>query len=219
MVLLKMLPGLGLLLLAGIWSVPAQVPPEEKTPPVFSMLNLIRSPQPATLKIGSVPVGEGPMSFGFYTGVVTWIPTIPLVVEAPGFGALRIPFTPAGAGECPLLIVQDALEKSPGGGDPKPVLKFLSIPNARNREAGFTDGLNLTSRETLSGTIGGKTVSLPKGKRTRLSTANGFVLNFQDSPEVAVSPSEQPGTLLVIFYENLEGKIEFALTNDVLIRP
>jgi hypothetical protein len=195
------------------------MPPAAKTPPVFSLLNLIRSPQPATLKIGSEPVGEGQMSLGFYTGIVTWLPSVPLVVEAPGFGSLRIPFTPAGGGECPLLVVQDALEKPLGGGEPKPVLKFITVTNAKDRPPHYADGLNLTTRETLTGDLGGKTVSLEKGKRTRISTANGFVLQMKDSPEVAVSPSEVPGGVLVIFYENLEAKIEFALTNDVLIRP
>jgi hypothetical protein len=212
-------PALFLLLGAWLCSAPAQVPPAAKTPPVFSLLNLIRAPQPATLKIGSEPVGEGQMSLGFYTGIVTWLPSVPLLVEAPGFGALRIPFTPAVGGECPLFVVQDALEKPPGGGEPKPVLKFISIANAKDRPASFTDGLNLTSREILTGNLGGKPVSLEKGKRTRISTANGFVLQMKDSPEVAVSPSEAPGHLLVIFYENLDGKIEFAVTNDTLINP
>ena len=212
-------PALFVLLGAWLCSAPAQMPPAAKNPPAFSLLNLIRSPQPATLKIGSEPVGEGQMSLGFYTGIVTWLPSVPILVEAPGFGALRIPFTPAVGGECPLLVVQDALEKPPGGGEPKPVLKYTSVANAKDRPASFTDGLNLTSREILTGNLGGKPVSLEKGKRTRISTANGFILEMKESPEVAVSPSEVPGGLLVIFYENLEGKVEFALTNDTLISP
>jgi len=159
------------------------------------------------------------MSLGFYTGIVTWLPAVPIVVETPGFGALKIPVTPAAAGECPLFVVQDALEKPPGGGEPKPVLKFISVANAKDRPPHFADGLNLTTRETLTGDLGGKTVLLEKGKRTRLSTANGFVLKMKDSPEVAVSPSEVPGGVLVIFYENPKGEIEFALTNDALINP
>lgn len=217
--ILKNLPGLVLLLVVGASWAPAQVPPAGKSPPVFSLLNLIRSPQPATLKIGSEAVGEGQMSLGYYTGIVSWLPTVPIVVEASGMEALRIPVTPAGAGECPLFVVQDALEKPPGGGEPKPVLKLIAVPNTKDRPSNFADGLNLTSRETLAGDLGGKTVPLPKGKRTRISTANGFSLRITDGPEVTVSPSEGPQGLLVVFYENREGKVEYAVTTDSLISP
>lgn len=219
MVLIKSLLGFWLVLWSFLSLSPAQVPPAPKTPPVFSLLNLIRSPQPATIKIGSEPVGEGQMSLGFYTGTVTWLPTVPIVVEVPGFGAVRIPVSPGSAGECPLFVVQDALEKPPGGGEPKPVLKYFSVPNAKDRPPNFADGFNLTSKETLSGSTGGKSVALERGKRTRISTANGFILKIQGAPEVAVSPSEVPGGVLIIFYENLDGKIEFAMTNDTLVKP
>jgi hypothetical protein len=193
--------------------------PPSKTPAVFSLLNLVRSTQPTVLKIGSEPVGEGQMSFGFYTGIVTWLPNVPLALEAPGFVSLRIGPASTGPNECPLFIIQDVLEKPPGGGEPKPVLKLISIANAKDRPANFADGLNLTSRETLTGNLGGKPVSLEKGKRTRISTGNGFSLKLADGPEVVVSPSEGPQGLLVVFYETLEGKIEFAVTNDALISP
>jgi hypothetical protein len=193
--------------------------PPSKTPAVFSLLNLVRSTQPTVLKIGSEPVGEGQMSFGFYTGIVTWLPNVPLALEAPGFGSLRIGPASTGPNECPLFIIQDALEKPPAGGDPKPVLKYLTVANAKDRPPQFIDGINLTGREFLACTIGDKNLSLEKGKRTRLSTANGMRLRVKDGPEVAVSPSEEPSGLLVIFYENLEGKVEFAMANDVLIRP
>lgn len=193
--------------------------PPSKTPAVFSLLNLVRSTQPTVLKIGSEPVGEGQMPFGFYTGIVTWLPNVPLALEAPGFGSLRVPPAPTGPGECPLFILQDALAKPPGGGDPKPVLKYLTVANAKDRPANFADGLNLTSRETLIGNLAGKPISLEKGKRTRISTVNGFSLQLADGPEVSVSPSEGPQGLLIVFYETLEGKIEFAVTNDALISP
>jgi len=210
-----------LFLLLGAWlcSAPAQMPPAAKNPPVFSLLNLIRSPQPATLKIGSEPVGEGQMSLGFCTGIVTWLPSVPILVEAPGFGALRIPFTPGAAGACPLFVVQDALEKPPGGGEPKPILKYFLVPNAKDRPKFFTDGLNLTSHKTLQGTLDGKTISLDQGKRTRLTTKNGFVFEIQNGPRLGAGGSEEAGGMLAIFYENLDGKIEFALTNDTLISP
>ena len=210
-----------LILSFGLFSLlPAfgQTPPP-KSPPVFSLLNLVRSPQPTVLKIGSEPVGEGQMSLGFYTGIVTWLPTVPLVAESPGFGPLRIPVFASKPGECPLLVLQDALEKPAGGGDPKPVLKYTTVANAKDRPANFADGLNLTSRETLTGNLAGKPISLEKGKRTRISTANGFSLELADGPAVSVSPSEVPQGLLVVFYENLDGKIEFAMTNDARISP
>ena len=190
-----------------------------KSPPTFSLLNLIHSSQPATLKIGSEPVGEGPMPFAFYSGVVTWFPTVPLVIEAIGFGSLKIHYTPAGQGECPLLILQDAFEKPPSGGDPKPVLKYLSIPNAKDRPPRFADALNLTSRDSLILTLDGINISLEKGKRARMTVKNGFSLKIKDGPDLAVSPSEIPGGILVIFYENIDGKIDYAMTNDTLIQP
>lgn len=190
-----------------------------KTPPVFSLLNLIHTSQPVTLKIGSEPVGEGLMSFGFYTGTVTWSPTVPLVIEAIGFGSLKIPYTPAGEGECPLFILQDALEKPPSGGDPKQVLKCTSVANTKDRPPSFADGLNLTSRDSLILTLDGINISLEKGKRARITVKNGFSLKIKDGPDLAVSPSEIPGGILVIFYENSEGKIDYAMTNDTLIRP
>jgi hypothetical protein len=36
---------------------------------------------------------------------------------------------------------------------------------------------------------------------------------------LAIGGSEDGGGMLVVFYENLEGKIEFALINDTLISP
>ena len=190
-----------------------------KTPPVFSLLNLIRTSQPTTLKIGSEPVGEGLMSFGFYTGTVTWSPTVPLVIEATGFSSLKIPPTTAGKGDCPLFILQDALEKPPSGGDPKPVLKYISILNAKDRQPNFADGLNLTSRDSLILTLDGINISLEKGTRARMTVKNGFSLKIKDGPDLAVSPSEIPAGMLVIFYENIDGKIVYAMTNDTLIQP
>ena len=203
------------ILLAVGWSA-EQV---AKSPPVFSLLNLIRSSQPAILKIGSEPVGEGQMSLGFYTGTVTWSPTVPLAIEAIGFGSLKIPYTPAGQGECPLLILQDAIEKPPSGGDPKPVLKYLSIPNAKDRPPRFADALNLTSRDSLILTLDGINISLEKGKRARMTVKNGFSLKIKDGPDLAVCPSEIPGGILVIFYENIDGKFDYAMTNDTHIQP
>ena len=204
--------------LFGLLPVFGQTPPP-KSPPVFSLLNLVRSPQPIVLKIGPEPVGYDPISFGACTGNVTWLPNIPLLVEAPGFSPVKIPPSATGSGECPLFIVQDALEKVPGGADPKPVLKYTVVPNAEDRPQSFADGLNLTSQKSLVGTMEGKTVSLEQGKRTRLTTKNGFVLEIKSGPKLAIGGSEDGGGMLVVFYENLEGKIEFALINDTLISP
>lgn len=218
MVAVKILGGLFLFLAGGLFPAAGQMAPAAGTPPVFSLLNLIRSPQPAVLKIGSLPVGEGQMSLGFFTGIVTWLPTVPLVVEAPGFAPLRIPVPSSGPDECPLFVIQDALEKPPGGGEAKPILKFLSVPNAKDRPAYFTDGLNLTTRNVLRGTLDGKTVSLELGRRTRITTQNGFVFKIENGPELAIGGSEEPGGMLAVFYENPNGEIEYALTNDLLIR-
>ena len=55
--------------------------------------------------------------------------------------------------------------------------------------------------------------------RYLLTVKNGFSLKIKDGPDLAVSPSEIPGGILVIFYENIDGKIEYAMTNDTLIQP
>jgi len=212
-------PALFLLLAAWLCSAPAQVPPAAKTPPAFSLLNLIRSAQPATIRIGSEPIREEPIPHGFYAVNVPWSPPGPLSVEVPGFEVMRIPFTPFGADQRPLIVIQDTLENSAAGGAPKPVLKFISIANAKDRPANFTDGLNLSSQETLAGNLGGKPILLEKGKRTRISTTNGLNLKIKDGPEISISASDGSFGFLIVFYENLEGKIEFALTNDTLISP
>ena len=211
-----------LILSFGLFSLlPAfgQTPPP-KSPPVFSLLNLVRSPQPTVLKIGSEPVGEGQMSLGFYTGIVTWLPTVPLVAESPGFGPLRIPVFASKPGECPLLVLQDALEKPAGGGDPKPVLKYTTVANAKDRGPCFFDGLNLTSRESLSASLEGRNLVLEKGKRTRLTTKNGFRMQVRDGPEVALGPFEEdPGGMLLVFYENQDGTIAYVTTYDMQTKP
>ena len=52
-----------------------------------------------------------------------------------------------------------------------------------------------------------------------MTVKNGFSLKIKDGPDLAVSPSEIPGGILVIFYENIDGKIDYAMTNDTLIQP
>lgn len=192
----------------------AQTPPP-KSPSMFALLNLIRSPQPAVLKLGAEPLGEGQMSLGFYTGIVSWQPNLPLVVEASGFSPLRIPPTPSGKGELPLFIVQDALEKPPGGGEPKPILKYITAPSAKDRPACFFDGLNLTSRDVLIAKMEGKDLLLEKGKRVRLSTKNGFRMQLRDGPEISYGPYEEnPGGILLVFFETPDSKISHVLTYD-----
>ena len=209
------------LLLAGIISsASAQTPAAPPSPPTFSVVNLIRSPSPATLKIGSVPVGEGEMSFGFYSGILHWVPAAPLLVEAAGFPPLRVPPAKIAPGACPLYVLFDALEKPPGGGDPKPVLKFLEMQNAKDRGPCFFDGLNLTSRDSLAATLEGRNLVLEKGKRTRLTTKNGFRMQIRDGPEVALGPFEEdPGGMLLVFYENQDGTIAYVTTYDMQTKP
>lgn len=219
MVHVKILLGMALMLAAWLLPAVAQVPVAPKSPPFFSLLNLIRSPQPATIKIGPEPISEEPIPHGFYAVSVPWPPSLPLSVEVPGFPTLRIPFTPISGNQRPLIIIQDGMEKPPGGGEAQPVLKFISISNAKDRPPNFLDGLNLSSRETLTGDLGNKAFSLEKGKRTRIATTNGFNLKIQDGPEVSVSASDGSLGLLIVFYENLQGKIEFVITNDILISP
>jgi len=209
------------LVLAGKISLgSAQSPAAPPPPPTFSVLNLIRSPSPATLKIGSVPVGEGEMSLGFYSGILHWVPAAPLLVEAAGFPALRVPPAKITPGSCPLYVLLDALEKPPGGGDPKPILKFLEIPNAKDRGACFFDGLNLTSRDSLAASLDGRNLVLEKGKRTRLTTKNGFRMQIRDGPEVALGPFEEdPGGMLLVFYENQDGTVTCVTTYDMQTKP
>ena len=52
-----------------------------------------------------------------------------------------------------------------------------------------------------------------------MTVKNGFSLKIKDGPDLAVSPSEIPAGMLVIFYENIDGKIVYAMTNDTLIQP
>ena len=210
---LPLLPGI---FSSGLAQDPATPPP----PPTFSILNLIRSPSPSTLKIGSNPVGEGEMSLGFYSGILHWLPAAPLLVEAAGFPPLRIPPAKIAPGACPLYVLQDALEKPPGGGDPKPILKFLEIPNAKDRGACFFDGLNLTSRDSMAASLDGRNLVLEKGKRTRLTTKNGFRMQIRDGPEVALGPFEEdPGGMLLVFYENQDGTVAYVTTYDMQTKP
>jgi len=213
------------LLLAGLlagWTAPApgQAPSAAKSPPVFAVLNLIRSTQPSVLKLGSEPLGEGTMSLGYYSGILHWVPAMPLLVESPGFPPLRIPPGRTAPGQCPLFILQDALEKPAGGGEPKPVLKYTEIPNTQDRPDCFTDGLNLTSRQTLACNLEGKNLSLERGKRVRLSTRNGLKMQVQDGPEVHLGPFEEnPGGMLLVFYENPDGTIAYVTTYDMQTKP
>lgn len=210
------LPFFGLMV---VGSALAQGPAAPRQPPVFSVLNLIRSTGPSVLKIGTEPVGEGQMSLGYYSGILHWVPAAPLLVESPGFPPLRIPPAKAGGGECPLYILQDALEKPPGGGEPKPILKWTEVSNAKDRPPCFFDGLNLTSRDSLVANLEGREVVLEKGKRARLTTKNGFRMQIRDGPEVSLGPYEEnPGGMLLVFYETSEGGIQHAVTYDLIQR-
>lgn len=215
------LASLFFLLLAGIFSSGlAQTPAAPPPPPTFSVLNLIRSPTPATLKIGSAPVGEGEMALGFYSGILHWLPAAPLLVEAAGFPPLRVPPAKIAPGACPLYVLLDALEKPPGGGDPKPVLKYLEVANAKERGPCFFDGLNLTARDSLSASLEGRNLVLEKGKRTRLTTKNGFRMQIRNGPEVALGPFEEnPGGMLLVFYENQDGTVAYVTTYDMQTQP
>lgn len=193
--------------------------PAPNPPPSFSLLNLVRTAQPVTLKIGSRAVGEGQIPFGFYTGIVNWFPTAPLQAEAKGFGALTVPFSPGTPHDCPLFILQDGMEKPPGGGEPKPVVKYTKVANAQDRPPHFVDGLNLTWRENLACSLAEKNLFLRRGERTRLTERNGLTMQIKDGPELSLSPSEIPAGFLIIFYETLEGGMAYAVTEDVLIQP
>lgn len=193
-------------------------PPLPKDPPAFSLLNLVRSSKPITVKLGTEPVGLGEMEFGFYSGTVLRMSTAPLVVEATGFPTLRVPPGKNVPGECPLFILMDGLEKAVGTAETKPVILCQEITNAKERPPGFADGLNLTSRQTLVCRIDDQKLNLEKGKRLRLTTKNGFHLSIVDGPELSIGHQEDPDKFLIVFYEDLEGKIQYAVTYDILIR-
>lgn len=201
--------------------VVAQAPAPAEIPPTFALLNAVKSPSPIKVSIGGVSVGTGGVPFGFYSGIANWYPLAPISIEVEGMKSAEIkPDAKLKPGECPIYVAVDAKEEPPGGGLPVPVVKVLRVPPAAPRIASFVDVVNFTGKESLSLSVGKTDLSLDRGKRARISQGNGGgVMVLPDGPEVQVSPSEEgERSIVIIFYDDADGKTQYAVANDVVIR-
>lgn len=195
-----------------VWAQPTA--PDE-APKVFSLLNLVKSQAPASVAIGSEPVGIGQMPYGFYTGPVSWYPEVPVTIAVEGMktGEIR-PGTGAGPRRCPLYIAYDVTEKSVDGQPPVKKIEVVEIPGPSSRPRIAIDAINLTPAESLQINIGKNTVPLPRLKRVRLSTEaplSGRVA--PDGVEFGFGAPEDGGGLaaLIVFFENESGELGYVV--------
>jgi hypothetical protein len=212
----------GFFLCLGVFSSPAQTPPPGEIPPTFSLLNIVKSPSPVKVSIGGTPVGIGEMPFGFHTGIVNWYPLAPITIEAQGMKPAEIaPDAKTKPGEVPLYVAIDAKEQPADGGKPVPVVKVIRVAPAASRPSSFVDAVNLTTKDSLELSVGRNPISLTRSKRVRISQQNGAAAKvLPDGPEVQISAAEEGGiAAVVIFYEDLEGKINYSVASDPVIRP
>jgi hypothetical protein len=204
---------------AQVW---AQTPSGDQPQNVFSLLNLVKSPPPVTVTIGSEPVGIGQMPFGFYTGIVNWTPSAPLAIAAEGMKTATIEPDPKdGPRACPLYVVFDVKEIPADGGPPETMIKAFKVAAAASRPASFIDAVNFTANESLGVKVGSSSVTLPRRKRTRLSSQLPFdALVLPDGPQVTIGASEEGGvSVVIVLYEDESGKIAYAVAPDVTITP
>lgn len=204
---------------AHAWSQTASGDQPQK---FFSLLNLVKSPSPANVTLGSEPVGIGQMPFGFYTGIVNWTPSTPLSVAAEGMKTATIEPDPKdGSGACPLYVVFDVKEVRADGGPPETLIKAFKIAAAASRPETFIDAVNFTSSESLGVKVGSSSVALPRRKRMRISSQ--LPLDAQvlpDGPQILIGASEEGGTAaIVVFYENELGDIAYVVAPDVIVAP
>ena len=202
--------------------LPAQDPgsgsPEEQVP-LFSLLNLVKTDGPLTVKIGGEPVGIGEMPFGFFTGIVNWYPTMPVSLEAKGFEPSEIPL-PDGARSAvsvPLFVVFDAKKPLRSGEQPVPVIEWAKIPTAANRSQTYLDVINLSSEDTLEAEAGGSKIALPKRKRVRVSNkAAASVRILPNGPDISISAPEGGGAsqMLALVFSKPDGSMDYAVASE-----
>ena len=195
----------------------AQAPDMPKT---FGFLSIVRSPTPLVLKIGPNPIGDEGWGIGMFSGVLTWIPFAPLSAELKGYKSSTLPIPKdLKSGQCPILVIYDALESPSPDKPPEPLLKWRSIENASDRPKYFFDALDLTTGKILELQANGKTTRLTKGKRQRLSTDSSFYFKVADGPEGSYSPSEGGLKILLIFYTGIDGQTTCTSVRDFLVEP
>lgn len=195
----------------------AQTPAKPKT---FCFLNIVRTPTPLVLKIGTNPIGDEGWDIGIFSGVLTWTPFAPLNAELKGYKPSTFPIPKdLKSGHCPVLVIYGALEPPSPEKSPEPILKLLSIENASDRPKYFFDAIDLTSDKILEIEANGKTVRLTKEKRQRLSTDSSFHFKVADGPEGSYSPSEAGMKILLVFYTGIDGKTACTSVPDFLEEP
>jgi hypothetical protein len=210
------------LLLAAAPPLLAQASPEdpaEKQPPLFSLINVVKTEGPLKVSLGGEPVGIGEMPFGFYTGLVNWYPTMPISLEAEGFEPTEIPL-PDGAKDAnlvPLYVVFDSKKPRRPGEQPVPTIEWAKIPPAANRSQTYLDVINLTEAETLEADVAGSKVVLPRRKRVRVSNqASANVRILPDGPEISVAAAEGGGVsqMLALIYAKPDGTLDYAIASE-----
>ncbi|NBT86647.1 MAG: hypothetical protein EBT45_09200 [Alphaproteobacteria bacterium] len=195
----------------------AQTPTKPNT---FCFLSIVRSQGPLVLKIGPNPIGEEGWGIGIFSGVLTWTPFAPLNAELKGYKPSSFPIPKdLKSGQCPILVIYDALESAAPDKPPEPILKWLSIENASDRSRNFFDAIDLTTDKLLELKANGKVFRLTKGKRQRLSTESSFYFKVVDGPEGSYSPSEAGLKILLIFYTGIDGKTACTSVPDSLDEP
>ena len=197
---------------------PASLPSEEQ-PPLFSLLNLVKTDGPLTVKLGGEPVGIGEMPFGFFTGIVNWYPTMPVSLQAKGFEPAEIPLPDRAkdSTSVPLFVVFDAAKPLRAGERPAPVLEWATVPPAANRTQTYLDVINLSTKENLQADVAGSKIALPKRKRVRVSNkAAATVRILPDGPNISISAGEGGGAsqMLALVFSKPDGSIDYAVTAE-----
>jgi hypothetical protein len=146
---------------------------------------------------------------GSTTGLIPWSPpNDQLVARAKGYapGSLK-PFLKAG--ETPVVL----LTESPSG-----TLAFKVLPNTTERGGdGFYEAINLTTNPNLQVAIDGKTVSLPRGKRVRVSTAKQMSYSIPGGNADTLGTDNPPHRVL-IFHQDTQGKTVCSAMPDMLLQ-
>lgn len=146
---------------------------------------------------------------GFSTGLIPWRPEKePLRAVAKGYaGAELKPFLKPG--QAPVVLIK---------GGTSGQLAFSVIPNTESRVGSFYDAINLTPDSSLQVKIDGKTINLPKGTRTRVSTNNKITFAAHKGTEDSADSGDFPAQYLMIFYRSEAGRTECVLVRDALLQ-
>lgn len=202
---------------------PASLPAEEQ-PPLFSLLNLVKTDGPLTVKLGSEPVGIGEMPFGFFTGTVNWYPTMPVSLEAKGFEPAEIPLPDKAkpGAPVPLFVILDAKKPLRPGEQPAPVIEVAKIPAPASRSQTYLDVINLSSEPSLEADVAGSKIVLPARKRVRVSTKAAATMRIlPDGPVVSISASEGGGAsqMLAVVFSRPDESIDYAVASELAVQP